>query len=91
MIISVSQALGIVENIDIKGILKNVRKRNDFQGLPFVVNYPTLAGKPYRYFDEKGNIYGLYIDILRVALKSLNLTLVIKETRPENQNIWFKK
>ena len=51
----------------------------------------SSAGKPYRYFDEKGNIYGLYIDILRVALKSLNLTLVIKETRPENQNIWFKK
>ena len=70
--------------------MENTRKRNNFQGIPFHINYADHFA-PYSSIDEFGNVKGLLLDIVSVAAQRLNLTISTKVTRPENRNIWFKK
>ena len=50
-----------------------------------------LDTKPNSWVDEKGVIHGVFKEILEIATKQLNLTLIMKPTQSQNRNIWFKK
>ena len=41
--------------------------------------------------DENGQVEGFFKDVIEVVCTHLNLTLVIKGTQHENQNIWHKR
>ena len=55
----------------------------------FVLN--DLDTKPNSWVDEKGVIHGVFKEILEIATKQLNLTLVMKPTQSQNHNIWFNQ
>ena len=69
------------------------RKRHDFQGVPFLVNYADQP--PYCIVDKQENninkVSGVFLDVLRIALQYLNATLVLRESNQENRNIWHKR
>ena len=83
------QIRGTLQNVNIRQSMEMAKKRKNFQGMPFYVNYAAFA--PYCIIDESGKVTGLVPDILSVAAKRLNLTLITKPSRPENNNIWHKR
>ena len=85
----VFQIRGTLQNVNIRQSVEMAKKRKNFQGMPFYVNYAAFA--PYCIIDESGKVTGLVPDILSVAAKRLNLTLITKPSRPENNNIWHKR
>ena len=68
-------------------------RKNDFHGLPLVVNYAHYP--PYCIVKKQANgtdkVSGLFIDTLQIATQYLNLTLVLQKPKAENRNIWFKR
>ena len=47
--------------------------------------------RPYSWINENGQVEGFFKDVLEVVCAHLNLTLVMKGTQDENQNIWHKR
>ena len=58
--------------------------------MPIKVNYVD-DHRPYCWKDENGKVHGTFRKAIEIAASFLNLTLVIKETMPENRNIWSKR
>ena len=83
------QIRGLIQTVDIRQSMEMAKKRKNFQGMPFYINYAAFA--PYCIIDENGKVTGLIPEIMGVAAKRLNLTLITKPSRPENNNIWHKR
>ena len=85
----VFQIRGTFQNVNISQSMEMAKKRKNFQGMPFYVNYAAFA--PYCIIDKSGMVTGLIPEIIGVAAKRLNLTLIPKPSKPENDNIWHKR
>ena len=85
--------MGKLSELNIPSILTMTRKRHDFQGVPFLVNYADQP--PYCIVDKLENnnnkVSGVFLDVLSIALQYLNATLVLREPNQENRNIWHKR
>ena len=86
--------MGKLSELHIPSILTMTRKRHDFQGVPFLVNYAGNSA-PYCIVDKLENntnkVSGVFFDVLSIALQYLNATLVLREPNEENRNIWHKR
>ena len=69
------------------------KKRNDFHGLSFFVNYADVP--PYCIVEEhetgKDKVSGAFLDVLTIVLQYLNATLVLQKSKEGNRNIWHKR
>ena len=83
--------MGPIDNLDaIEDIIKKVKKRDNFKGIPFKVNFAERA-IPYCYKNKDGKIEGIFNDAIKIVAEHLNLSLVYQESRPENKNIYSVK
>ena len=81
---------GYMDHLDIKNIILNTMKRNDFKGITLSTNYHNNI-KPYNYVDSNGNVQGTFKDVLEIACKHLNITLKFKSPLEVNKKSWFSK
>ena len=73
------QDLGFVNNTNIEDVISRTNNRNDFNGLPLVVNYlPNEDFKPSIWVNDQGIVQGLFVDALEEIANCLNLTLTLK-------------
>ena len=72
--------------------MSSTKNTFDFQGLNLKTNYDI--NPPYcivEWINGKVQVKGLFMEVLEIAAKYLNLTLIIKQPRPQNKGIWSKK
>ena len=68
-----------MNNLNIEDVIARTNHRNDFNGLPLVVNYlPNEDFKPSIWVNDKGIVQGLSVDALEEIADRLNLTLTLK-------------
>ena len=85
------QDLGPLIKLDnIEEIIDKIKKRDNFNGIPFKVNYAEKS-IPYCYLNKQGKIEGIFKDAIEIIAEHLNLSLVYHESSPENRNIWSVK
>ena len=73
-----------------KRIIEYTKNRSDFKGVPITANYATNYW-PFNWIDDDGIKRGLFKDILDIATRNLNLTLIMQDPLEENKGIWFRK
>ena len=59
-------------------------------GIPFLVNYAETY-PPLSYADESGKLTGMLFEMLNVAAKNVNVTLIYKYPKDHNVDIWSEK
>ena len=69
--------MGSTEHIDFLKVFDSVKTREDFMGIPFEVNYAETH-PPYCYADEYGNLRGILYEIMNIAARYVNVTLIYK-------------
>ena len=72
--------------------MSSTKNTFNFQGLNLKTNYDI--NPPYCIVESingKVQVKGLFMDVLEIAAKYLNLTLVIQHPKPQNKGIWSKK
>ena len=79
-----------MESLDVKNIILNTMKRNDFKGITLSTNYHNNI-PPYNYVDSNGNVQGTFKEVLKIACKHLNITLKFKSPLEVNKKYWFSK
>ena len=82
------QKFGVLNKSNIIPIIKSTKARQDFKGLQLTANFGHFS--PYC-IVENNQVSGVFKKILNIISSSLNLTLVLQEAKPENQNIWAKR
>ena len=82
------QKIGELAKTNIIPIIESTKARQDFKGLRLLANYGQFS--PYCNV-ENNQVGGVFKNILKIISNSLNLTLVLQEPKPENQNIWAKR
>ena len=81
-----------MSNVNWPEVLLETGSRMDFKGINFYLGYAEYP--PYSIVNDTGNdrhISGLLVDTIREFGASVNLTVVMKEARPENVNVWGHK
>ena len=79
-----------MEFLDVKHIIHNTMRRNDFKGITLSTNYHNNF-PPYNYVDSNRNVQGTFKDVLEIACKHLNITLKFKSPLEVNKKSWFSK
>ena len=82
--------MGSTEQIDFLKMFDFVKSREDFMGIPFKVNYAETY-PPYVYADEDGNLKGIFYEIMNIAAKHVNVSLIYKYPKEHNVDIWSSR
>ena len=82
--------LGSIEQINFQKVFDSVQTREDFMGVQFEVNYAETY-PPYCYADEDGNLKGIFYEIMNVAAKYVNVSLIYKYPQEHNVDIWSSR